>query len=45
MVALVRPEDEDRAVAVLRRHGVHAWTAGRVVPGTGTARLVGTHPA
>jgi phosphoribosylformylglycinamidine cyclo-ligase len=45
MVALVRPEDEDRAVAVLQRHGVHAWTAGRVVAGTGSARLVGTHPA
>ena len=45
MVAIVRPEDEDRAVAALRRHGVYAWTAGRVVPGNGTARLVGTHPA
>jgi phosphoribosylformylglycinamidine cyclo-ligase len=45
MVAIVRPEDEDRAVAALRRHGVFAWTAGRVLAGTGTARLVGTHPA
>jgi phosphoribosylformylglycinamidine cyclo-ligase len=44
MVAFVRPEDEDRALAVLQRHGLHAWTAGRVVPGTGTARLVGKHP-
>jgi len=45
MVAMVPAEDEDRAVAALRRHGVHAWAAGRVVPGTGTARLTGTHPA
>ena len=45
MVAMVPAEDEDRAVAVLRRHGVHAWAAGRVVPGTGTARLTGIHPA
>ena len=45
MVALVAPDDEDRAIAVLNRHGVHAWVAGVVVPGTGTARLVGTHPA
>ena len=44
MVAFVRPDDEDRALAVLQRHGVHAWVAGRVVPGTGTARLVGKHP-
>jgi phosphoribosylformylglycinamidine cyclo-ligase len=45
MVAVVAADDEDRAVAALRRYGVHAWTAGRVVEGTGTARLVGTHPA
>jgi len=44
MVAFVNPDDEDRALAVLQRHGVHAWVAGRVVPGTGTARLVGKHP-
>ena len=45
MVALVTPDDEDRAIAVLQRHGVHAWRAGQVVAGHGTARLVGTHPA
>ena len=45
MVAIVRPDDEDRAIAVLQRHGVHAWRAGTVVPGDGGARLVGTHPA
>ena len=45
MVAIVNPDDEDRAIAVLQRHGVHAWRVGTVVPGTGTARLVGTHPA
>jgi phosphoribosylformylglycinamidine cyclo-ligase len=45
MVAIVRADDEDRALAVLHRHGLHAWRAGQVVAGTGTARLVGTHPA
>jgi phosphoribosylformylglycinamidine cyclo-ligase len=45
MVAFVPPSDEDRALAALNRHGVHAWVAGRVVPGSGAARLVGTHPA
>jgi len=45
MVAIVKADDEDRALAVLHRHGLHAWRAGQVVAGTGTARLVGTHPA
>ncbi len=45
MVALVPAADEDRTLAMLQRHGLHAWRAGQVVPGTGTARLVGTHPA
>ncbi len=45
MVAMVAREDEDRAVAALGRHGVFAWRAGTIVAGTGTARLVGTHPA
>jgi phosphoribosylformylglycinamidine cyclo-ligase len=45
MVAFVPADDEDRAIAVLQRHGLHAWAAGRVVQGTGTARLVGAHPA
>jgi len=45
MVAIVPAEDEDRAVAALRRHGVFSWAAGSVVAGDGNARLVGTHPA
>jgi phosphoribosylformylglycinamidine cyclo-ligase len=45
MVAIVKPDDEDRALAVLQRHGLHAWRAGQVIDGSGIARLVGTHPA
>ncbi len=45
MVAIVAPDDKDRALAVLSRHNVHAWEAGRVVTGKGGARLVGKHPA
>ncbi len=45
MIAIVPPDDKDRALAVLSRHSVHAWEIGRIGPGDGTARLVGTHPA
>ncbi len=51
MVALVAPDDADRAIAVLARHDVHAWVAGEVAlaadeaDGTGgTVQLVGQHP-
>jgi phosphoribosylformylglycinamidine cyclo-ligase len=48
MVALVDPADVDRAVALLTRHGVPAWTAGTVAAGDapgdgGRVRLVGEH--
>ncbi|QBR93264.1 phosphoribosylformylglycinamidine cyclo-ligase [Nocardioides euryhalodurans] len=44
MVALVAPEDADRAVAVLAGHGVRAWAAGEVVgDGSGEVRLTGAH--
>jgi phosphoribosylformylglycinamidine cyclo-ligase len=48
MVAMVDPEDADRAVAVLRSHGIEAWLAGDVrVAGPddrGRVTLVGQHP-
>jgi phosphoribosylformylglycinamidine cyclo-ligase len=42
MVAVV--PDGPAAVRLLTGRGVPAWVAGEVVPGAGTARLVGTHP-
>ncbi len=45
MIAIVGAEDGDRALAVLQRHGVHAWVAGEVVADDDTTRLVGEHPA
>ncbi|HVE98745.1 MAG TPA: phosphoribosylformylglycinamidine cyclo-ligase [Mycobacteriales bacterium] len=48
MVAVVAPDEAERALAVLDRHHVFAWPAGVVVEGardeTG-ARLTGEHPA
>jgi phosphoribosylformylglycinamidine cyclo-ligase len=47
MVALVAPDDADRAVSLLGEHGVGAWVAGTVdaaEPGAeGAVRLVGEH--
>ncbi len=45
MVALVAPEDVDRALAVLTARHVPAWVAGSVVPGNGEVTLTGAHPA
>jgi len=46
MVAVVAPDDVDRALAVLTARHVHAWVLGEVRPaGTGPrVRLVGDHP-
>lgn len=44
MAAVVAGADADRAVSVLTGRGVDAWMLGEVVPGTGRARLAGTHP-
>ncbi|MQA87902.1 MAG: phosphoribosylformylglycinamidine cyclo-ligase [Streptosporangiales bacterium] len=44
MVAMVAGDDADRALAVLRERRVPAWVLGKVVPGAGAARLVGSHP-
>ena len=43
MVAVL--PDGATAVRLLAERGVPAWVAGEIVPGTGAARLTGTHPA
>jgi phosphoribosylformylglycinamidine cyclo-ligase len=45
MVALVAPDDVDRALAVLTARHVPAWVAGEVRSGDGTVTLSGSHPA
>ena len=44
MVALVAPDDVDRALALLTARHVPAWVAGEVVTGDGTVALTGHHP-
>ncbi|MBV9792759.1 MAG: phosphoribosylformylglycinamidine cyclo-ligase [Actinobacteria bacterium] len=43
MTAVVAADSTDRALALLTARGVPAWVLGEVVPGTGQARLTGTH--
>ena len=45
MVALVAPEDVDRALALLTARHVPAWVVGTVVTGNGTVTLRGNHSA
>jgi phosphoribosylformylglycinamidine cyclo-ligase len=45
MVAVLPPDDVDRALALLTARHVPAWVAGRVGPGDGGVTLVGEHPA
>jgi phosphoribosylformylglycinamidine cyclo-ligase len=53
MVAVIAPQDAERAVTLLRGHGLEAWVCGEVTPvaepsATGapraTVRLTGAHP-
>ena len=44
MVAVVAADDADRALRMLAERQVPAWVLGDITPGTGTARLVGSHP-
>ena len=47
MVAVVAPEDTDRALAMLTARHLNCWTLGTVKKGARTARapkLVGQHP-
>jgi phosphoribosylformylglycinamidine cyclo-ligase len=43
MTAIVARADTDQALGVLASRGVAAWVLGEVVPGTGEARLNGSH--
>ena len=45
MVAVVAPDDCDRALRLLAERDVPSWVIGEVMPGSGNARLTGTHPA
>jgi len=48
MVALLPPDDVDRAVATLHRFGIPAWAAGEVTldhEHGGEVTLMGSHPA
>ena len=45
MTAIVSRLDTDDALGLLAARGVPAWVLGEIVPGTGEARLTGTHPS
>ena len=45
MVAVLPPEDVDRALALLTARHVPAWAVGEVTAGDGEVRLTGTHRA
>jgi phosphoribosylformylglycinamidine cyclo-ligase len=43
MFAIVSAEDADRALAFLAGRGVHAWSAGEIIEGTGQVQMMGQH--
>jgi phosphoribosylformylglycinamidine cyclo-ligase len=43
MMAVVTPEDAERALAFLRGRGVDAWAVGEIVEGHGDVVMVGSH--
>jgi phosphoribosylformylglycinamidine cyclo-ligase len=43
MLAVVAPEDADRALAFLAARKVDAWQAGEIVEGSGMVRMVGSY--
>jgi phosphoribosylformylglycinamidine cyclo-ligase len=45
MIAIVAREDADDALRLLAERGLPAWLAGEITPGSGHARLTGSHPA
>ncbi len=45
MAAVVAADDAGHALALLAERDVPAWAAGQIVPGSGDARLTGTHSA
>jgi phosphoribosylformylglycinamidine cyclo-ligase len=40
MIAVVSPEDADRALALLTGRQVNAWAVGEIVEGNGQVRMV-----
>jgi phosphoribosylformylglycinamidine cyclo-ligase len=44
MTAVVAADDCDRALRLLAERDVPSWVLGEIVPGSGTARLTGSHP-
>jgi phosphoribosylformylglycinamidine cyclo-ligase len=44
MTAVVAADDCDQALRVLAERDVPSWVLGQIVPGSGTARLTGSHP-
>jgi phosphoribosylformylglycinamidine cyclo-ligase len=44
MAAVVAADDADQALRLLNDRGVPAWVLGETSPGSGTARLTGSHP-
>jgi phosphoribosylformylglycinamidine cyclo-ligase len=45
MVAVVSPEDADRALGLLATRGLQAWVIGNITAGSGSVRLPGQHRA
>jgi phosphoribosylformylglycinamidine cyclo-ligase len=45
MMAIVSPDDGDRALAMLRGRNIEAWLAGEVVAGSGKVRMMGSYSA
>jgi phosphoribosylformylglycinamidine cyclo-ligase len=45
MVAIVGPQDTDRAVDLLAECGLRSWVVGQITAGSGTVHLTGRHPA
>ena len=43
MMAIVPPDDGDRALAMLRGRSVDAWMAGEIVTGSGRVRMTGSY--
>lgn len=43
MLAVIAPQDVERALAFLKGRGLDAWVAGEIVDGTGDVQMVGAH--
>jgi phosphoribosylformylglycinamidine cyclo-ligase len=43
MMAIVAPDDSDRALALLRGRNIDAWVVGEVIDGTGAVQMLGSY--